>query len=51
MVDRLVHLLDINKESIEVYFSGNEGFHVHVYGEKFQSIGQSFFEWNSRLPV
>ena len=37
----LVEDLDINKENIEVYFSGNEGFHVHVYDEKFQSIGSN----------
>ena len=29
----------ITKENIQVYFSGNEGFHVYVYNSQFQEIG------------
>ncbi len=35
----LVNDLGINKENIEIYFSGNEGFHVYVYNSQFQKIG------------
>ena len=35
----LIDDLDIDKENIHVYFSGNEGFHVYVYNSQFQHIG------------
>ncbi|MGB0855752.1 MAG: DNA primase small subunit domain-containing protein [Nitrosopumilus sp.] len=35
----LINDLAIQKENIHVYFSGNEGFHVHVYDSQFQQIG------------
>jgi DNA primase small subunit len=31
--------LDIKKETIQVYFSGNEGFHVHVNNSSYQKMG------------
>jgi len=31
--------LDIKKEKIQVYFSGNEGFHVHVTDSPYQLLG------------
>lgn len=35
----LINDLGISKENIQVYFSGNEGFHVYVYDSQFQQIG------------
>jgi len=35
----LVDDLAVTKENIQVYFSGNEGFHVYVYNSAFQKIG------------
>jgi len=35
----LIDDLAITKENIQVYFSGNEGFHVYVYNSQFQEIG------------
>ncbi len=35
----LIDDLAIIKENIQVYFSGNEGFHVYVYDSQFQEIG------------
>ncbi len=35
----LIDDLDIDRENIQVYFSGNEGFHVYVYNSQFQRIG------------
>ena len=35
----LINDLAITKENIEVYFSGNEGFHVYVYNSQFRDIG------------
>jgi DNA primase small subunit len=35
----LIDDLAIAQENIHVYFSGNEGFHVYVYGSQFQQIG------------
>ena len=35
----LIDDLGIFKENIQVYFSGNEGFHVYVYNSQFQQIG------------
>ena len=29
----------ISENNIEVYFSGNEGFHIYVYNSQFQTIG------------
>ncbi len=31
--------LGINKENIEIYFSGNEGFHIYVYNSQYQKLG------------
>ncbi len=35
----LIDDLDIDKDNIHVYFSGNEGFHVYAYNSQFQHIG------------
>ena len=35
----LVDDLDVDQENIQIYFSGNEGFHVYVYNSQFQEIG------------
>ncbi len=35
----LIDDLAITQENIQVYFSGNEGFHVYVYNSQFQEIG------------
>ena len=35
----LIDDLGVPKENIQVYFSGNEGFHVYVYKSQFQQIG------------
>ncbi len=35
----LINDLDIDKENIHVFFSGNEGFHVYVFNSQFQKIG------------
>jgi len=35
----LINDLGISKENIQVYFSGNEGFHVYVYDLEFQKLG------------
>jgi DNA primase small subunit len=34
----LINDLAIDRENIQVYFSGNEGFHVYVYNSQFQQI-------------
>lgn len=39
LVDVLTNDLGISKENIQVYFSGNEGFHVYVYDLAFQELG------------
>ncbi len=39
LIEILVNDLDVTKENIHVYFSGNEGFHVYVYNSQFQKIG------------
>jgi len=31
--------LAINKEKIQIYFSGNEGFHIHVINSPYQQLG------------
>ncbi len=35
----LIDDLALSKENIQVYFSGNEGFHVYAYDSQFQEIG------------
>ena len=35
----LVDDLNIQKENIQVYFSGNEGFHIHVIDSPYQKLG------------
>ena len=35
----LINDMGISKENIQVYFSGNEGFHVYVYDLEFQKLG------------
>jgi len=41
-VKKLIHILtedlNINEEKIQVYFSGNEGFHVHVANSEYQTL-------------
>ncbi|MBI1661968.1 MAG: DNA primase [Nitrosopumilus sp.] len=39
LIEVLVNDFVISKENIHVYFSGNEGFHIHVYNSQFQKIG------------
>ena len=39
LFDVLTNDLGISNENIQVYFSGNEGFHVYVYDEIFQKLG------------
>ena len=40
LLDVLTNDMGISKEDIHVYFSGNEGFHVHVYDLAFQKLGR-----------
>ncbi|MCV0393621.1 MAG: DNA primase [Nitrosopumilus sp.] len=35
----LIDDLAVTQDNIQVYFSGNEGFHVYVYNSQFQKIG------------
>ncbi|KER06468.1 putative DNA primase small subunit protein [Marine Group I thaumarchaeote SCGC AAA799-E16] len=35
----LTNDFSINQDDIQVYFSGNEGFHIYVYNSQFQQIG------------
>ncbi|MDH3676737.1 MAG: DNA primase [Nitrosopumilus sp.] len=35
----LIEDLGVEKKNIQVYFSGNEGFHVYVYESQFQQLG------------
>lgn len=35
----LIEDLGIKQNDIHVYFSGNEGFHIHVYNSQYQQIG------------
>ena len=37
--DMLVHDFAVERSSIRVYFSGNEGFHIYVHGSQFQQCG------------
>ena len=39
LVEVLIDDLGVVKENIDVYFSGNEGFHVYVYNSEFQQLG------------
>lgn len=39
LVDILTLDLGVDQNDIQVYFSGNEGFHVYVYNSQFQPIG------------
>jgi DNA primase small subunit len=39
LLNILINDLDIEKNNIEIYFSGNEGFHVYVYNSQFQELG------------
>ena len=39
LIEILTTDLDVKKENIQVYFSGNEGFHVHVLDSQFQELG------------
>jgi len=39
LLNILINDLDIEKNNIEIYFSGNEGFHVYVYNSHFQGLG------------
>ncbi len=38
LIDILTDDLGIAEENIHVYFSGNEGFHVHVYNSRFEKL-------------
>ena len=35
----LIDDLAVDKNNIQIYFSGNEGFHVYVYNSQFQELG------------
>jgi DNA primase small subunit len=35
----LIDDLGVKKDNIQVYFSGNEGFHIYVYNSQFQELG------------
>jgi len=39
LVDILTFDLNIKKEQIEIYFSGNEGFHIHVTNNDYEPLG------------
>jgi len=39
LIQVLVDDLAVTEDNIQVYFSGNEGFHVYVYNSQFQEIG------------
>ena len=39
LIEVLNNDLGIEKENIQIYFSGNEGFHVYVFNSQFQKIG------------
>ena len=39
LVDILTADLGVDQTDIQVYFSGNEGFHIYVYNSQFQPIG------------
>lgn len=57
LVDILTSDLNIKKEMIEIYFSGNEGFHIHVTNIDYQSLGSQeradlgdYIMFNGALP-
>jgi DNA primase small subunit len=39
LIEVLNNDLGIEKENIQIYFSGNEGFHVYVFNSQFQKLG------------
>ena len=39
LIEVLIDDLAVTQENIQVYFSGNEGFHVYIYDSQFQKIG------------
>ena len=39
LINILIEDLAINKDEIQVYFSGNEGFHLHVANTAYQTLG------------
>jgi len=39
LLNILVDDLDVEKNNIKIYFSGNEGFHVYAYDSQFQELG------------
>jgi len=39
LTEILVDDFAVDKNNINVYFSGNEGFHIYVYNSQFQSLG------------
>lgn len=39
LLEILTNDLGVEKNNILVYFSGNEGFHVHVYNSQYQKLG------------
>ncbi|MDX1441167.1 MAG: DNA primase small subunit domain-containing protein [Nitrosopumilaceae archaeon] len=39
LLEILTNDFNIEKNSIQVYFSGNEGFHIYVYDSPFQELG------------
>lgn len=39
LLNALQEDLGIQKENIEIYFSGNEGFHIYVYNSQYQRLG------------
>ncbi|NIP61348.1 MAG: DNA primase [Nitrosopumilaceae archaeon] len=39
LINILTNDLNISEQNIEVFFSGNEGFHVHVYNSGFEKLG------------
>jgi len=57
LVDILTTDLNVKKEQIEVYFSGNEGFHVRVTNNDYESLGSQeradlvdYIMFNGALP-
>ena len=39
LLNVLVEDLGVKKENIEIYFSGNEGFHIYAYDTQYQKLG------------
>ncbi|MEM0044168.1 MAG: DNA primase small subunit domain-containing protein [Sulfolobales archaeon] len=40
LVDVLIEEIGVSRNSLEVYFSGNRGFHVRVFDERFRELGR-----------